>query len=201
MKTNKNRKSKKTTKYQKKLFSYQSKFSFFGGGCPKIPFFDNLAQKARTQKNTIKIGVSARHFWKNSYASRNGHFWTKKSQIQKFQLSFFCLFSSLSTTTNINICWKPYFYSVLVNLKKRIFKKWTWNREIWRKTQFWHLFWKRLFLENCQIIGHRLQKVKKQRERYKLSQEKAKMRKKTKHWNVKTTTPSVCVCVCSSFLL
>ena len=36
--------------YQKnELFSYQSKFSFLGR-CPKIPFFDNLAQKKRTPK-------------------------------------------------------------------------------------------------------------------------------------------------------
>ena len=50
----------KTTKTE--LFSYQSKFSFYFGGCPTFPFFDNLAQKARTQKITIKIGVSARFF-------------------------------------------------------------------------------------------------------------------------------------------
>ena len=46
-KTVKNKKHKKIPK--KELFSYQSIFSSFGG-CPIFPFFDNLAQKARTQK-------------------------------------------------------------------------------------------------------------------------------------------------------
>ena len=41
---------KKNTKYQKRVFQLSVKIFFFLGGCPKIPFFDNLAQKARTQK-------------------------------------------------------------------------------------------------------------------------------------------------------
>ena len=41
--------NKKHKHTKKELFSYQSIFSFFGG-CPKFPFFDNLARKARTQK-------------------------------------------------------------------------------------------------------------------------------------------------------
>ena len=41
-KKTKKRKKRKNTKIPKKeLFSYQSKFSFFLGGCPKIAFFDN----------------------------------------------------------------------------------------------------------------------------------------------------------------
>ena len=71
-------------------FSIISQFLFFFGGCPKFPFFDNLAQKARTPKH-YKIGVSAKHFLKNRCASRNGHF-GEKNQIQKFQLSI--LFAS-----------------------------------------------------------------------------------------------------------
>ena len=79
--TNKKRKTDKetvkSTKIPKKeLFSYQSKFSFFWGGVQKSPFLTTWPRK-RAPQNTIKIGVSARHFWKNSYASRNGHFWTK----------------------------------------------------------------------------------------------------------------------------
>ena len=86
--TNKNnKKNPKTPK--KELFSYQSKFSVFSVLSQK-PFFDNLAQNARTLQNTIKIGASENTFSKkNCYASRNGHFWTQKTQIQKFQLSFF----------------------------------------------------------------------------------------------------------------
>ena len=53
-KTKKDKKREKNKKKQKilknELFSYQWKFSSFLGGCPKFPFFDNLAQKARTQK-------------------------------------------------------------------------------------------------------------------------------------------------------
>ena len=91
----KNRKTKKekekNTKIPKKeLFSYQSKFSFFLTGYPKIAFFDTLAQKTRTQKHYKNRGFSL-FFLERSYASRNGHFWTKKTQIQKFQLSFFFL--------------------------------------------------------------------------------------------------------------
>ena len=53
------RKNKKT-QIRKKSFSVMSQF-FLSGGCPKVPFFDNLA-KTRAPQNTIKIGVSARHF-------------------------------------------------------------------------------------------------------------------------------------------
>ena len=54
----KNKKETKNTKNHQKnkreLCSYQSFLSFFGG-CPKFPFFDNLAKKARTPKNTVII--------------------------------------------------------------------------------------------------------------------------------------------------
>ena len=50
-KKRKNKKKQKNTKIpKKKLFSYQSNFSFAFGGCPNFPFFDNLAEKTRTQK-------------------------------------------------------------------------------------------------------------------------------------------------------
>ena len=41
---------------------------------------------------------------KNSYASRNGHFWTQKTQIQKFQLSLFLSFFLLFSTTKTQKC-------------------------------------------------------------------------------------------------
>ena len=48
----------KNTKIPKKeLFSYQSKFLFLRG-CPKIAFFDTLAQKTRTQKHYKNRGFS-----------------------------------------------------------------------------------------------------------------------------------------------
>ena len=49
-KENKGKQPKKTQKCQKKSFSVISHFFPFFGGCPKFPFFDNLAKKARTQK-------------------------------------------------------------------------------------------------------------------------------------------------------
>ena len=127
-----NKKTQKETKTKKEnvknakipkneLFSYQSKFSFFLTGYPKIAFFDTLAQKTRTQKHYKNRGFS--FFLERSYASRNGHFWTKKTQIQKFQLSFFSCLFSFSKTKNTKICWNPYFYSVLANLKKENFPK------------------------------------------------------------------------------
>ena len=42
--------SRKTNKYSKMSFSVITQTFFFLGGCPKFPFFDNLAQKARTLK-------------------------------------------------------------------------------------------------------------------------------------------------------
>ena len=86
----KKEKEKNTKIPKKELFSYQSKFSFFWQGIQKLPFLTPWPRK-RAPKNTIKIGVSACFFLERSYASRNGHFWTKKTQIQKFQLSFFFL--------------------------------------------------------------------------------------------------------------
>ena len=93
----KQKKHKKKHKNPKnELFSYQSIFSFFGG-CPKFPFFDNLAQKNAHSKNTIKIGVSAKHFLKNRSASQNGHFGTKKTKPEIPIIIFWGLFFSSST--------------------------------------------------------------------------------------------------------
>ena len=44
------KKQKNTQKCQNKSFSIISQIFLFFGGCPKFPFFDNLAKKARTQK-------------------------------------------------------------------------------------------------------------------------------------------------------
>ena len=95
----KNEKKTKNTKIQKKTFQLSVNFFFFRW-VSKISLLLTTWSKNAHPKNTIKIGVSATHFLKNSFVSRNGHFWIKKSQIQKFQLSFyfFCLFSSPSTT-------------------------------------------------------------------------------------------------------
>ena len=95
-KTKKNKKEKKKQKKQEKNKKY-SKMSFsvisenfllFWLGVQNFPFLQ-LGPKSAHTKNTIKIVVSGPFFLKSSCASRNGHFWTKKSQIHKFQLSFF----------------------------------------------------------------------------------------------------------------
>ena len=86
----KKRKSKKTQKYQKELFRYQSKFSIFCGGVQKLPFLTTWPRKCAPPKHYKNWGFSL--FFEISYASRNGHFWTKKAQIQKVQLSFFLPF-------------------------------------------------------------------------------------------------------------
>ena len=111
------KKSKKHKNTKKKSFSVISQF--FLTGCPKIAFFDTLAQKTRTQKH-YKIGVSA-YFLEKSYASRNGHFWKKKKP--KFRNSSYHFFS-FKNKQHKNLL-KPLFYSVLANLKKRIFQKLT----------------------------------------------------------------------------
>ena len=53
-KNTKKRKSKKHKNTKKKAFQLSVKIVFFWGGCPKIAFFDNLAQKTRTPKTLKK---------------------------------------------------------------------------------------------------------------------------------------------------
>ena len=143
---------KKQQKHQKIAFQLSVKFFLFLGGFLKISLFWHLGPESAHPKNTIKIGVSGPFFLESRCASRNGHFWTKKPKIYKFQLSFFfCLFSSLSKTKNTKICWNPYFYSVLANLKKENFQKNNLKHWKLKKTIFAPLFWKRLFLDNWKI--------------------------------------------------
>ena len=78
------------------LFSCQSKFSFLGG-CPNFPFFWQLGPKNAHPQNTIKIGVSANFFFlKKTYASRNGHFWTKKTNPEIPVILFLPIFFSFN---------------------------------------------------------------------------------------------------------
>ena len=79
-------------------------FLLFWLGVQNFPFLTTWPKKRAHKKHYKNSGFSA-FFLKSSCASRNGHFWTKKSQIHKFQLSiFFSLFSSLSTTQNTKNC-------------------------------------------------------------------------------------------------
>ena len=140
----------------KMSFSVISENFLFFGWVSKISLFWQLGPKSAHPKNTMKIRVSGPFFLKSRCASRNGHFWTKKSKIHKFQLSFFfasfLLFQQQKTQ---KIAETPYFYSVLANLKKENFQNL--NLKHWKLKNpiFAPFFWKRLFLENCQIIGHK----------------------------------------------
>ena len=89
-KKNQARKCKKHKNTKKIAFQLSVKIFFFWQGIQKLPFLTPWPRK-RAPKNTIKIRVSAYFLGEKSYASRNGHFWTKKTQILKFQLSFFFL--------------------------------------------------------------------------------------------------------------
>ena len=101
---------KQQQKHQKMAFQLSVKFFLFFGGFSKFPFFDILAQESLNPQNTIKIGVSSDFFLETSCVSRNGRFWTKKTKIYKFQLSFFFgLFSSLSKTKKHKNLLKPLF--------------------------------------------------------------------------------------------
>ena len=50
---------------------------------------------------------------------------------------------------------KPLFYSVLANLRKENFPKINLKHRNLKNPIFAPFFWKRLFLDNCQIIGHK----------------------------------------------
>ena len=155
-KQTKKRKTKKekvkNTKIPKKeLFSYQSKFSFFLTGYPKIAFFDTLAQKTRTQKHYKNRRFSL-FFLERSYASRNDHFWTKKTQIQKFQLSFFLAFFFFKIKKHKNLL-KPLFYSVLANLKKDNFPNINLKHRNLKNPIFAPIFEKGYFQTKIQIIS------------------------------------------------
>ena len=122
----------------------------------KISLFWQLGPKSAHTKNTIKIGVSATHFLENSFESRNGHFWTNKAQIQKFQLSFFfCAFFFSNNNKKHKNSWNPYFYSVLAELKRENFQNLNLKHRKLKNPIFAPFFRKRLFLENCQIIGNK----------------------------------------------
>ena len=87
-KKKKKTKKQKNKKYSKMSFSVISEnFLLFWVGVQNFPFLTTWPQKARTLKHNKNRGFQA-PFLENRCASRNGHFWTKKTKIHKFQLSF-----------------------------------------------------------------------------------------------------------------
>ena len=105
--------------------------------------------------NSIKIGVSENQFLENSCASQNGHFWTPKTQIQKWLLSWFLgglvLFFQQQKAKNVL---KPLFLvwfrkpKNIQNLKLSLKLK---TQKI-EKPNFCTFFLKKKALENYQII-------------------------------------------------
>ena len=157
-KKTKKKKTKKHKNTKKELFSYQSIFFFFGG-CPKFPFLTTWPKKRAPKKHYKNRGFSKAFFWKQLCVTKRP-FLDQKTQNQKFQLSFFFAFSSLSTTKTTKIGWNPYFYSVLANLKKENFQNLNIKHRNLKNPIFAPFFWKRLFLENWQIIGHKKKHTK-----------------------------------------
>ena len=151
----KKEKEKNTKIPKKELFSYQSKFSFFWQGIQKLPFFDTLAQKTRTQKHYKNRGFSLFFFGKKLCVTKRPFLDKKNPNSEIPVIIFFLAFFSLSKTKNTKICWNPYFYSVLANLKKENFPKINLKHRNLKNPIFAPVFWKRLFLDNCQIIGHK----------------------------------------------
>ena len=88
-KKKKRKQQEKTKNTQKWAFQLSVNIFFFFGWVSKISLFWQLGPKSAHPENTIKIGVSGPFFLESRCASRNGHFWTKKTKIHKFQLSFF----------------------------------------------------------------------------------------------------------------
>ena len=103
------KKKGKRTRQTKKWAFQLSVMIFFFGGVSRNSFFLTTWPRKRAPPKHYKIGVSAYQFLKNSYGSRNGHFWTKKPKSRNSSYHFFWLFSSLSITKNTKICWNPIF--------------------------------------------------------------------------------------------
>ena len=152
LKPSKNNKKTNNPPQKKTKISYQSFFSFFGG-CSKFPFFDHLAQKARTKKKN-KNRCFSKAFFEKQMCITKRPFLDKKTQTQKFQLSFFCCFFLLLQQQKTQKFAETLFYSVLANLKKEDFQKINWKHRNLKNPFFAPFFWKRPFLENLLIIGH-----------------------------------------------
>ena len=124
-------------------------------GIENFPLLTTRPKKRAPKKHTIKTGVSAKHFLKNRCASRNGHLWTKTKPKPEIPVIMFWAYSFLFQQEKHKNRLKPLFYSVLANLKKRNFNIKLKTENLGKKNKFCTLFfWKGLFLENWQIIGH-----------------------------------------------
>ena len=88
-KTRKKRSQTKNSKNTQKLaFQLSAKFFFFWVAFQNFPFLTPWPRKRAPKQHYKNRGFRA-FFLKSCCASRNGHFWTKKRKIYKFQLSLF----------------------------------------------------------------------------------------------------------------
>ena len=93
-KENKKKKKQKTQKYPQKIgFQLSVKIFFFGGGgVQKLPFLTTWPRKRAPKKHYKNRGFS-KAFLEKQLCVTKRPLLDKKTQIQKFQLSFFfCLF-------------------------------------------------------------------------------------------------------------
>ena len=135
---NKNTKTpQKNTKHE--LFSYQSNFSFFGG-CPKFPFL-----------TTWPWGFS-KVFWKTDVHHETAIFGKKKNK-PEIPVIIFCLFLFQQQKTQKML--KPLFSYCFSKPKKENFQMLNLKHRNLKNPIFAPFFWKRLFLESWQIIGHK----------------------------------------------
>ena len=114
----------------------------------KNSLFWQLGPQNAHPQNTIKIGVSAHRFLKNSYASRNAHFWTKKPNPEIPVIIFLPIFFSCNSKEHKQLL-KPLFYSVFANLKKE-FSKYKLKTLKIEKPNFCTLFSKRAIFRKLQ---------------------------------------------------
>ena len=89
-KTKNERKSKKRKNTKKRAFQLSVNF-FGGGGVQKLPFLTTWPRKRAPPKHYKNRGFSL-FFFEKSYASRNGHFWTKKPKSRNSSYNFFLPF-------------------------------------------------------------------------------------------------------------
>ena len=146
-KKRKNKKKPKNT--QKWAFQLSVKiFLFFWVGVQNFPFLTTWPKKRAPKKHYKNRGFS-NFFLETHMRHETAIFGPKKPKFINSSYHFFCLFSTENTKNAETL-----FYSVLASPKRDFqilyLKHWKLKNPI-----FAPFFWKRLLLENCQIIGHK----------------------------------------------
>ena len=144
--TKKTKQKQKKTNILKVSFSVISQSFLFSGGCPKCPFLTTWPKKRAPPKHYKNRGFSLLIFEKTKICATKRPFLDQRNPNPEIPvIILFCLLSSLSTTKNPNICWTPYFYTALANLKKENFKVLNLKHRKLKNAIFAPFFEKRLF--------------------------------------------------------